>query len=392
MNVHPGETWDEQFAAVRDHALRIKRLVNRPGPFGLGLRLSWTAAQTLAVPARLDAFGAFCRANDLYVFTINGFPYGRFHDGPVKTDVYRPDWRQRERLDYTNVLTDILAALLPEGVNGSVSTVPGSYKPWITTDADLQSLVANIADAAAHAAATLARTGRSIVIALEPEPDCLIENTPETIAFFTGPLREWGIAHLRRQRGMSAEDAGATLARHVGVCFDTAHLAVAFEDLADSLDRLRAAGVPVSKIHLGAALGVRDGADAPAALRNFCEDVYLHQTRRQSPDGSERAFADLPEALAAPGAADERWRVHFHVPLFFEGRGDLLSTRSLLAPRFVQRVASGATEHLEIETYTYGVLPADLAAGDLAESIAREYRWVLSHLPCVPPSRGDGIP
>jgi hypothetical protein len=131
-----------------------------------------------------------------------------------------------------------------------------------------------------------------------------------------------------------------------------------------------------------AALGVRDGADAPAALRNFCEDVYLHQTRRRSSDGTEHAFADLPEALAAPAAPDERWRVHFHVPLFFEGFGDLRSTQSLLTPRFARLVAAGATEHLEIETYTYGVLPADLATGDLAESIAREYRWTLSHLLC----------
>ena len=382
MNVHPGETWDENFAAVRDQALRIKRLVGRPGPFGLGLRLGWTAAQTLAIPARLDAFRAFCRDNDLYVFTINGFPYGRFHGGPVKATVYRPDWRQRERLDYTNLLTDLLAALLPDGVNGSISTVPGSYKPWITTGADVQTLVANIADAAAHAADTLTRTGKSIAIALEPEPDCTIENTREVIEFFTGPLREWGIAHLREQRGMSAEAAETTLARHVGVCFDTVHMAVAFEDLADSLDRLRAAGVPVSKIHLGAALGVRDGADAPAALRNFCEDVYLHQTRRRSPDGSEHAFADLPDALAAPAAPDEQWRVHFHVPLFFEGFGDLRSTQHLFTPRFAQLIAAGATEHLEIETYTYGVLPADLATGDLAESIAREYRWALSHLLC----------
>jgi sugar phosphate isomerase/epimerase len=380
LNVHPGETWDENFAAVRDQALRIKRLVGRPGPFGLGLRLSWAAAQTLAVPARLDAFRAFCRTNDLYVFTINGFPYGRFHGGPVKTNVYRPDWRQRERLDYTKLLTDLLAALLPDGVRGTISTVPGSYKPWITTGADLQALVVNIADAAAHAADTLASTGKSIALALEPEPDCLIENTRETIHFFTGPLREWGIAHLRVQRGMSAEAAEATLARHVGVCFDTVHMAVAFEDLADSLDRLRAAGVPVSKIHLGAALGVRDGADAPAALLNFCEDVYLHQTRRQSPDGSEHAFADLPEALAAPAPPDACWRVHFHVPLFFEGSGDLRSTQSLLTPRFAQLVAAGATEQVEIETYTYGVLPPDLATGDLAESIAREYRWALSHL------------
>jgi len=392
MNVHPGETWEENAAAVRDHTLRVKQLVGRPGPFGLGLRLSRAAAQTLSEPGPLQAFRAFCAAHDVYVFTLNGFPYGRFHGGPVKAAVYQPDWRRHERLEYTNLLTDILAALLPEGVNGSISTVPGSYKQWITSDADVRVLTENIADAAAHAAATQARTGKSIAIALEPEPDCLIENTREAITFFQGPLRAFGTARLRTQHGMSATDAEATLARHVGLCFDTAHMAVAFEDIADSLAQLRAAGVPVCKIHLSAALGVRDGAEPRTALRNWCEDVYLHQTRRRAPDGTELAFHDLPAALASPAAPDEQWRVHFHVPLFFEGLGDLCSTQSLLTPRVARLITAGATEHVEIETYTYGVLPAELATGDLAESIAREYRWALTWLqphpiPAAPATR-----
>ena len=145
LNVHPGETWAENFAAVREKALRVKALVGRPGPFGLGLRLGGIAARTLSAPAAIAEFRAFCDASELYVFTVNGFPYGRFHGTSVKENVYRPDWRQPERLAYTNQLTDILAALLPEGVRGSISTLPGSYKAWIKTRADVRTAAGNIA-------------------------------------------------------------------------------------------------------------------------------------------------------------------------------------------------------------------------------------------------------
>lgn len=380
LNVHPGETWSENFAAVREKALRVKGLVGRPGPFGLGMRMSRTAADTLADPAAAAEFRAFCDAHDLYVFTVNGFPYGPFHGTAVKENVYRPDWRQPERLAYTNRLTDILALLLPGGVCGSISTLPGSYKAWIKTRDDVRSMVCNLAEAAFHAREVLARTGRDISIALEPEPDCFLETTPETVDFFAGPLMEWGVGHLRAAHGLSAEAAESALRRHIGVCFDTAHMAVEFEDLAAGLARLRGAGIRVSKIHLSSALSLGDGADAPSALAGFCENVYLHQTRRKLPGGGTEVFADLPAALASPANPDDKWRVHFHVPLFFDESGDLRSTRSLFTPSFVKLVESGITEHVEIETYTFGVLPASLAVSDVTDGIAREYRWVLDHL------------
>ncbi len=380
MNVHPGESWKEQFAAVRDEALKVKRLVGRPGLFGLGLRVSWRAAQTLAVPARLEEFREFCSFHDLYVFTINGFPYGSFHGASVKADVYRPDWRNRERLDYTNLLTDILAAMLPNGVSGSISTVPGSYKTWIETGADVRAMARNIAEAAMHAAQAEKRTGKSIAIALEPEPDGFIENTDEAIEFFKGPLADYGGARLRSAHGLSATDAQAVLARHVGMCVDTAHMTVAFENPAESLATLRDAGVSVSKVHLGSSLRVPAGADARSLLKSFCEDVYLHQTRRRSADGAIHAFADLSDALAVPANSGDEWRVHFHVPLDFEGRGGLCSTRFLLTRKFAELVMGGVTEHVEIETYTYGVLPADMVPESISKGIAREYRWALSRL------------
>lgn len=384
LNVHPGESWEENFAAIRDKALKVRDLVGREGPFGLGLRLSCEAAKTLSRPEKLSQFRRFLDGQGLYAFTINGFPYGRFHGAAIKEDVYRPDWRAPERRDYTILLADILAELLPAGVAGSISTVPGSYKQWLGGADDIAAMVANLTDVAAHLAELRERTGRRICLALEPEPDCYIETTSEAIKFFTGPLS-------------AGAQSGEVIRRHLGVCFDTAHLAVAFEDLGESLSRLREAEVPVAKIQLSAALRAKKGsgtffaetAISPAKtqyfqkryLTPFCDEIYLHQVKVRGGDGSLRSYPDLPQAIQAEaGGEQDEWRVHFHVPLFFEGAGPLGSTNSLLDSRFVEAVTQGASEHLEIETYTFDVLPPALRADDVTKSIAREYQWVLERL------------
>jgi len=403
LNIHPGETWAESFAAIRDKALRVRELVAPVRPFGLGLRLSRLAAGQLAEPAALDAFKDFLARQDLYVFTINGFPYGRFHGAAVKEDVYRPDWQTDERRDYTNLLADILAKLgtLPifpkqAGVcseatggktgsvpsfAGSISTVPGSYRQWITSDEQMQTLVHRLAECAAHLAGIERQTGCRLTIGLEPEPDCLIETTDETIAFFEGPLLTHGVPHLRSSFGVCAIEAEQILRRHLGVCFDTCHLAVQFEDLSDSLRRLIQRGIVVSKIQLSAALRAPLNDATVRQLAAFCDPVYLHQIKTRGRDGRVHSYADLPPALEAPARSEEvEARIHFHVPLFFEGEGELLSTSDSFTPEFVDDLLRGASEHLEIETYTFNVLPKALRPADVTESIAKEYAWVLSSL------------
>ena len=368
LNVHPGESWAENFAAIREKALKVRDRLAPEGPFGLGLRLSCEAAKTLSQTEKLAELRRFLDEQGLYVFTINGFPYGQFHGAAVKESVYRPDWRRRQRRDYTILLADILAELLPAGVAGSISTVPGSYKQWLRGDDDVAAMVANLTDVAAHLAERHERTGRLIRLALEPEPDCCIETTAEAIEFFAGPLA-----------------AGAqnreVIRRHLGVCFDTAHMAVEFEDLGESLRRLREAEVPVVKIQLSSALRVAGGARPGEALRGFCDEVYLHQVKVRGGDGRLRSYADLPQAIEAePGSRHDEWRIHFHVPLFFDGTDPLGSTNCLLDSRFVEAVTQGASEHLEIETYTFDVLPPAIRARDVTESVAREYQWVLERL------------
>lgn len=382
LNIHPGETWEANFAAIRDHAMRVRDAVAQREPFGLGLRLGARAADQLTGPGTLDELRKFLDDHGLYAFTINGFPYGQFHGQAVKEDVYRPDWRSTRRREYTNTLIDILAALLPEGVAGSISTVPVAYKPWITTTEDMLQVAGMLGGAAAYAREVRKDTGKDICIALEPEPDCVLETTSEAIEFLTVTLPR-AAETVAEEIGLAPDNVSETLARNVGICLDTAHSAVEFEDPAESLTRFAAAGVRVAKVQLSSALRLTASAEAMNKLEAFVDPVYLHQVKLRRPEGEIESFADLPAAINASKSLGDggpcELRVHFHVPLFFTGAGPLSSTSDLLGEDFWRHLSgSPDIRQLEIETYTFDVLPKTLRASDVVESIRSEYEWVLT--------------
>jgi sugar phosphate isomerase/epimerase len=363
LNVHPGETWAQNFAAIKDKAMKVRDQVAPDKPFGLGLRLSAAAVMELWGQGRTDqlrAFRQFLNDNGLYVFTINGFPFGQFHGSPVKQDVYQPDWTQVARCDYTIRLADVLAALLPDGVCGSISTVPVSYGQWIQTPEQLTQAVRMLCDVALRLHRVADQQGKMVVLALEPEPDCCVQTTAQAIEFINGSLMSIGADYLATDHGVSRSTATEIIRRHVGVCLDTAHLAVQFENPLQSLAAVKDAGVTLAKIQLSAALEVRPDAQTLARLAEFRDPVYLHQTRIRTA-GRIESFSDLGEALdsatirnpqgvhpprrAIPNSS-EIWRIHFHVPLFWAGEADFGSTRRELVGTFAAALAAGACEHL----------------------------------------------
>jgi hypothetical protein len=280
--------------------------------------------------------------------------------------VYAPDWSTPERLAYTKQLFDLIAALVPAGISGSVSTVPGSFKPWIENDAARrQAIFANLTACARHIEALATRSGRDLHLGLEPEPCCQFETSEETVTFF----EQW----------RATDPAVASLLRHVGVNYDCCHLAVEFESPATALDRLAAAGLRLSKLHLSSALRVKPDAAGRAALAAFVEPTYLHQVVVGNGGTVRRRFVDLPEALASTVAAepDDEWRVQFHVPLHAAPGAPFSDTREhLLGALDWIQTHPGACHHLEMETYTWEVLPAPLRLG-IDEQLVREYAWTL---------------
>lgn len=395
-NIHAADGWDAVEANVQRYAPALKARFSPDAPFGIGLRLSARDARELGEGDRLARFRAWLDAEGLYVAIINGFPFGSFHRSVVKADVYAPDWRDEARVAYTLDLAHILSQLVPDGVDGGVSTAPLSYKAWMPAhDTEGWELVTdNVIRVAIALAGTRRDTGAFIHLDIEPEPDCSIETADETIDFFERWLLPRGVPQVARALGIGEDEARAVLLGHIRVCFDCCHVAVEHEDPLHTLDRLAKAGIRVGRVQLSSALRVDMPADPDAAavvssrLRRFADTTYLHQVVTR--DGLGLAhYPDLDPALDAAPLAAAEWRIHFHVPLFTREYDGLGSTQDDVGRVIAAAVEQPFTTHLEIETYTWDVLPGALKI-DLLESIAREYEWVLGQAGSLPSGRRLG--
>jgi sugar phosphate isomerase/epimerase len=383
-NIHRGETWADTRAALGKYLPEVKRLVSPTATMGVGLRLSNLASETLAQQAgALSQFRDFLAEHGLYVFTINGFPFGPFHGTRVKEEVYQPDWRFTERLTYSNRLADLLLELLPAEIDGSISTVPATFRPIGATAGALAQIKDNLLRHAAHLARARERTGRTITLALEPEPMCYLETSDELVAFLEQQIFAGdAVARFCGLTGYATAAAEAALRRHVGICYDVCHAAVEFEDPAGSIARLKSAGIGIFKLQLSAALRVpRVDGETLAQLKRFDEGVYLHQVVERRADGELVRYLDLAPAFAdIERAYGSEWRVHCHVPIFMDTLPHLDTTQGFLRSILELHKRSAISPHLEVETYTFDVLPEELRRVDVASAVARELEWVKARL------------
>ncbi|OLE34061.1 MAG: hypothetical protein AUG47_02190, partial [Alphaproteobacteria bacterium 13_1_20CM_3_64_12] len=330
-NIHAGESWSDIRTSLDKHVPAIKSTVAPNQPMGVGLRLSGEAAAVAREPEALASFRDQLSNLGAYVFTINAFPYGPFHGVRVKENVYLPDWRDRERVAFTANSAAVLAAVLPNDVEGSISTVPGAFKPNGRSSEAIAAMAGNLVMAVADLVDVERRTGKRIALALEPEPCCFLETTDESIAFFKDMLlKPETLDTLGSVTGVSRQEAEVLLRRHLGICYDVCHGAVEYEDIVAALDRLLAAGIAIPKIQLSAAMRVPTmKKDLVAAVMRYNEGVYLHQSIVRRNESLVR-YVDLPDAVAAfgEGQADGEWRIHCHVPVFLTDLGEISSTRS----------------------------------------------------------------
>ncbi len=387
-NIHAGDSWAEAWEGLQTYLPAVKEKFSPHQPFGVGLRLSVFASRELNEKGRLEEFKAWLDANDMYVFTMNGFPYGGFY-AEVKDEVHWPDWRTQQRLDYTIELFDQLAVLLPDDMEGGISTSPLSYKPWLNeveTSAAFEFATRHMAKVAYHLHQLEASTGHYMHLDIEPEPDGLIENTAETIHFFKQWLIPKGGQFLQEEHQLTAAAAEAMLYRHINVCYDVCHFAVEYEQPAEVFQQLENNNIRVGKIQISAALK----ADLPAnlseraavmeAFSTFNESTYLHQVIARDANGEFTNYNDLPKAMEHANAPTTvEWRTHFHVPIFLEEYGVLQSTRQDIVEVLDYVKQKEVTSHLEVETYTWDVLPKTMKT-NLADSIVRELEWVKQQL------------
>lgn len=385
-NIHSGETWKDHFAAIQKNFPLIKKQVCNEGPMGIGLRLSNSGSKELISDDELIVFKEWLASNNAYVFTMNGFPYGDFHHTIVKDKVHVPDWTNSGRVEYTLRLFKILAKLLPDGMDGGVSTSPLSYRHWFPSEESSANATAEATRNIIVIAEELFRIKQSngilMHLDIEPEPDGLLETGIEFINWFENELIPMAKALLPGRIQITEQEAEDCIKEHICLCYDVCHFAIGYEPHAEIIKNISKLGIRIGKIQISAALKAAMPADSERrksisdAFSKFNESTYLHQVVAQKLDGKLLRYRDLPDALAdAENSQVKEWRAHFHVPVFIEDLGLLQSTQADIIEVLEIQKAGPFTNHMEVETYTWEVLPDSLKA-PIDQSIIRELNWV----------------
>jgi hypothetical protein len=382
--VHPGDDWEQMWSSLTTYVPKVKARIAHNQRFGVSLRLSASSAQTLVNSAtERGKLKSFLDDNDMYLYTVNAFPYGPFKGTIVKEQVYEPDWRSEERTRYTMNVADVLADVCSPDISPSIQSAPLGFKPRVTGDDVVASYTEHVLRVAAHLVALEARTGCTVTLALEPEPYCFLETTDETVDYFTHHLYSGAAAEtLAKLAHIPISEAHVALRRHVGVVFDICHQAVEFENISECLQKLVDAGIPIFKLQEAAALHMPQVTQAIVdTLKRYAKTIYLTQTVEKR-NGKLTRFLNLEDAFAAwekdPGPRE--WRTHFHVPVFLDDLGPFRTTRFAIEDALRFHKAKPLSRQLEIETYTWDVLPDNLKTGDIVDYVCRELDWVRGQL------------
>lgn len=382
--VHPGDTWQDMWHSLTTYVPKVKERISPKEPFGVSLRLAAPSAERLVNDkTERDKLKKFLDDNDMYLSTVNAFPYGSFKGRRVKEQAYEPDWRSDERTQYTLNVAEILGDVAPEGSSPSIQSAPLGFKPRVTGPDVIASYTEHVLQVAARLVDIHARTNRMIGLGLEPEPFCFLGTTDEVVDYFTKNLYSGAAAaRLAKLAGIPISEAHIALRRHVGVVFDICHQAVEHENIAESLQKLVDAGIPIFKLQEAAALYMPEvNPRVIDTLARFADTIYLTQTIEKK-DGQFNRFLNLEDAFAAwkKSSGPREWRTHVHVPVFLDDLGMFRTTRFAIEDALRYHKANPLSRQLEIETYTWDVLPASLKTGDIVDYVCRELEWVKGQL------------
>lgn len=365
-NVHPGRSLAEVDAGLDEFTVPLR--ANLEAPLAAGLWLAQPVIrELLESPETRRRFADRLASRELFCHTLNAFPYGDFHSPRVKETVYIPDWSDPKRLEYTRNCATVLAALLPPAVEGSISTVPLGFKEFSHPADFCDRAMSQLIELAESLSRLFEQTGKTIRLAVEPEPFCLLETTAEAITFFE-----------RLFQRAAEVDRLDVVRNYIGLCYDVCHQAVEFEDVAESIGRLDQAGVRINKVHITCAVELeapRANVEGREALARYVEPRYLHQTMARTANGDILRAVDLTDEIALDPPAEfleaPVWRVHFHVPVDADRLGPLATTRGELKTALRAVAALADAPHLEVETYTWEVLP-DGGQTNLVDGLTRE--------------------
>lgn len=383
--VHPADNWEQLYNSLVTYLPKVKARFAGNKSFGVCIRLSANSARTLADSAAERAkLKKFLDDNDMYIYTANAFVYGHFKGAAVKEQVYEPDWRSDERRQYTINVADILADVCPKHIAPSIQTAPLGFKPRVTGPAVIASYADNVLRVVAHLIELEDKTGSTVQLAIEPEPWCFLETIDETIAFFRDHLYSGAaVEKLAKLAHVPIADANEALRRHLGIVYDICHQAVEYENISESLQKLVDAGVPVFKLQEAAALYIPEVTPgAVDTLKRYAKTIYLTQTMEKR-NGAINRYLNVDDAIAAfekDPSGPREWRTHIHVPVFLDDLGQFRTTRFAIEDALRFHKHKPLSRHLEVETYTWDMLPDSLKTGDIVDYVCRELDWVRNQL------------
>jgi sugar phosphate isomerase/epimerase len=382
--VHPADDWEQIWKSLNTYVPQVKERFAGNKRFGVSLRLSAKSAETLVKSkADRDKLRKFLDDNNMYLYTVNAFVYGHFKGELVKEQVYEPDWRSEERTQYTMNVASVVADIAPKEVMPSIQTSPLGFKPRVTGPDVVDSYTTNVLRVAKHLVELEQKTGVTVTLGLEPEPYCFLETTDETVDYFTNHLYAGkSVEKFAKMSGLPIAEAIAALRRHVGIVYDICHLAVEYEDITQSLQKLVDAGVPIVKLQEAAALHMPEvNQGVVETLKRYSKTIYLTQTIEKK-DGKLTKYLNVDDAIAAweKSPSPREWRTHIHVPVFLDDLGQFRTTRFAIADALKFHKQRPLSRHLEVETYTWDMLPDSLKTGDIVEYVCRELDWVRGQL------------
>lgn len=346
-NIHPYSNVDQLIDVIIHQVKNVAHDFVKP--FAVGLHLNNNIVNELTESdVKLQLLKNTLKENNFYVCSLNCFPYGEFHHQVVKEKVYRPDWGASSRAEYTIKAAEILSQLLPDHTSGTISTVPITYGKELPEETFKQ-----IKEVCKH----LAGLNKKIILTFEPEPDCFLDSTNDCIDFFD---------QLRNE--LTDEQYN-----HIGLCFDTCHFAVVFEDICKSFNRLISSDINIPKVQISAALKTTN----PNNLNAFIEPTYLHQTAIKRKSGTVQRFSDLNKDVIKQSkfSSEDEWRVHFHVPIHQYDLGNGLYTTANELSGFMQIINKMSNIHVEVETYSFNVIKGQKES--LTTSIINELNYIL---------------
>ncbi len=382
--VHPADNWEQLWASLNTYLPKVKARFAGNKSFGVCIRLSASSAETLAnSPAEREKLKKFLGDNDMYIYTANAFVYGHFKGAAVKEQVYEPDWRSEERTQYTINVANVLADVCPAGIAPSIQSAPLGFKGRVTGDDVVAAYTNNVLRVVAHLMALESKTGRTVQLALEPEPFCFLETTDETVDYFTKHLYSGAsVEKLAKLAHVPISEANEALRRHLGIVYDICHQAVEYENITELLQKLVDAGIPVFKLQEAAALHMPEVTQPVVdTLKRYAKTIYLTQTMEKK-NGKLTRYLNVDDAIAAfekdPGPRE--WRTHIHVPVFLDDLGQFRTTRFAIEDALKFHKQKPLSRHLEVETYTWDMLPDSLKSADIVDYIYRELDWVRSQL------------